>query len=162
MRGIIFLPIFLAVLIAPVFALDGWSYYREVTITNNVAQDLTDYQVNFTLDTASLIAQGKMRSDCGDIRVTLSDGQTLLPYWNETACNTNNTKIWVRIPLIPAGGTITIQVWYGNPSATSAADGYAVFDYFDNFESGFNTTNWQYISGSGSMTYTVSNGGTYS
>jgi len=153
MRGIIFLPIFLAVLIAPVFAvfaLDGWDYYREVTITNNVAQDLTDYQVNFTLDTANLIAQGKMRSDCGDIRVTLSDGQTLLPYWIEswsnTTCNRNTTKIWTKVPLIPASASTVIQVWYGNSSATSMANGGAVFEYFDDFDT-LNTTYWDSIGG---------------
>ena len=76
-----FLIAFLIALTIPVSALDGWNYYRPITITNNVAQTLTDYQISFTLDTANLITQGKMRSDCGDLRVTLSDGQTLLPYW---------------------------------------------------------------------------------
>jgi hypothetical protein len=36
-----------------------WSYYRPITVTNNVAQTLTDYQVNFTLDTAKSDRSGK-------------------------------------------------------------------------------------------------------
>jgi hypothetical protein len=119
-------------LIGVASALDGWNYYRQVTITNNVTQALTDYQVNFTLDTAALIAQGKMRSDCGDLRVTLSDGQTLLPYWIEpNTCNTNSTKIWTKVPLIPASGSTTIYVWYGNPQATSQSNASATFYYYD-------------------------------
>jgi len=121
-----------------------WSYYRPITITNNVAQDLTDYQVNFTLDTANLIAQGKMRSDCGDLRVTQSDGQTLLPYWIEpNTCNTNTTRIWTKVPSISASSSVTIYVWYGNPQATSQANGSAVFDFFDDFDDGVvDTSKW--------------------
>jgi len=160
MRGIIFLPIFLAVLIAPVFALDGWNYYREVTITNNVAQDLTDYQVNFTLDTANLIARGKMRSDCGDLRVTLSDGQTLLPYWIDPAtCNTNKTVIWTKVPSIPASSSTKIYVWYGNPIATSQANGDAVFLFFDDFSgTSLNTTKWTIARPDSWITISVSDG----
>jgi hypothetical protein len=132
----VFFIAFLIVLAAPASALDGWSYYRPITITNSLSQSLTDYQVNFTLNTANLIVQGKMRSDCGDLRVTLSDGQTLLPYWIEpNTCNTSATRIWIKIPSIPASGSVTIYVWYGNLSAASAADGSAVFVFFDDASS---------------------------
>jgi hypothetical protein len=60
-----------------------------------------------------------MRSDCGDIRFTDSDGQTQLNYWIESGCNTSSTKIWVKVPSIPANSTKTIYVYYGNSSATS-------------------------------------------
>jgi hypothetical protein len=134
-----FLIVFLVILAVPASALDGWNYYRPITITNSLSQTLTDYQISFTLDTANLIAQGKMRSDCGDLRITLSDGQTLLPYWIEpwatTACNTNNTKIWTKVPSIPASSSVTIHVWYGNPSATSQSNGSAVFVFFDDASS---------------------------
>jgi hypothetical protein len=154
-----FLIAFLVVLAVPVSALSGWNYYRPITITNGLSQTLTDYQVNFTLDTANLIAQGKMRSDCGDLRVTQSDGQTLLPYWIDPAtCNTNNTRIWIKVPSISASSSVTIYVWYGNPSATSVADGVATFDLFDDFlGTSLNTTIWATnISSGGSIT--VSNG----
>jgi len=122
---------------------------RPITITNNVAQTLTDYQVSFTLDTANLIAQGKMRSDCGDLRVTQSDGQTLLPYWIESGCNTNNTKIWTKVPSIPAGGSTTIYIWYGNPQATSVANGSATMFIYEDYSippSGFLAGNATYDS----------------
>jgi hypothetical protein len=96
----------------------GWSYRRPVTITNTQANDLTDYQVLVTVDTASLIAAGKMKDDGGDIRFTDSDGVTLLPYWVEGPINAN-TKIWVKVPSIPANGTKVIYCYYGNPNAQS-------------------------------------------
>jgi hypothetical protein len=95
-------------------------YRKPITISNS-AGALTDYQVLVTLDTASLITAGKMRSDCGDIRFTDSDGTTLLNYWLESGCNTASTRIWVKVPSIPASSTKTIYVYYGNPSATSAS-----------------------------------------
>jgi ABC-type transporter Mla MlaB component len=59
--------------------LAGWLYRRAVTIDNTQnSNTLTDYQVLVTVDTASLISAGKMRSDCGDIRFTDEDGVTLL------------------------------------------------------------------------------------
>jgi hypothetical protein len=99
--------------------LTGWSYRRPVTITNTQANDLTDYQVLVTVDTASLIAAGKMKDDGSDIRFTDSDGVTLLPYWVEGPINASNTKVWVKVPQIPANGTKTIYLYYGNPNAQS-------------------------------------------
>ena len=74
MRAGIFVIFLLLLLAVPASALEGWNYYREIFITNNVDQDLTDYQIKITLDTASLIAEGKMRSDCGDIRFADAEG----------------------------------------------------------------------------------------
>jgi hypothetical protein len=98
----------------------GYSFRRQITINNTSnSNNLTDFQVLITLDTQSLISAGKMRNDCGDIRFTDSDGQTLLNYWLESGCNTASTKIWVKVPSIPANSSKTIYVYYGNPSATS-------------------------------------------
>jgi hypothetical protein len=100
--------------------LTGWSYRRPVVIDNtNNPNTLTDYQVLVTVDTASLIQQGKMQVDCDDIRFTDSDGSTLLPYWIEGPINAANTKIWVKVPSIPASGTKVIYLYYGNPTAQS-------------------------------------------
>jgi len=118
------------ILITPVSAfLYGRAYYREITITNNINQALTDYQVVITLDTQTLISQGKMRSDCGDIRITDLNGNQL-PYWVRN-CNQTNTEIWTKIPSIPASSQTKIYLWYGNSSATSQSNGEAVFEWFD-------------------------------
>ena len=47
----------------------NWNYRKQVAITNNVSTTLYDYSMMITLDTADLISQGKMQSDCGDIRI---------------------------------------------------------------------------------------------
>jgi len=147
--------LFITLIITPVAALDNWVYYRQITIKNSVAQNLTDYQIAFTLDTADLIAQGKMRSDCGDLRVTLGDGKTLLPYWIEpNTCNTGSTKIWAKVPSIPANSTITILLWYGNPQAASAANASAVFVHYNDWESG-TLEGWNILNGGGSGTANV-------
>jgi len=112
-------------------ALEGWNFSRDVTITNNLNQDLTNYQIKITLNTAELISKGKMRSDCGDILFTDSNGN-LLNYWiRPETCNTSSTEIWVKVSSIPALGTVKITMWYGNPSATSLSNGEAVFEWFD-------------------------------
>ncbi|MEM4584643.1 MAG: DUF2341 domain-containing protein [Ignisphaera sp.] len=102
--------------------LSGWLYRIPITITERSGNTLTDYQVLVTLDTVSLISQGKMRNDCGDIRFTDSDGITLLNYWIESGCNSANTRIWVKVPNIPANSNKTIYLYYGNPSATSMSN----------------------------------------
>jgi alpha-tubulin suppressor-like RCC1 family protein len=106
--------------------LSGWSYRKPITISNS-GSALTDYQVLVIIDTANLITGGKMRSDCGDIRFTDSDGTTLLNYWLESGCNSASTKLWVKVPSIPARSTKTIYVYYGNPSATSQSNGTNTF-----------------------------------
>jgi hypothetical protein len=77
-----------------------WQYRKAITISNiGNPNTLTDYQVLIQIDTASLILGGRMRGDCGDIRFTDSDGQTLLSYWIEGGCNTTSTRIWVKVPI---------------------------------------------------------------
>ncbi|MGC9149598.1 MAG: DUF2341 domain-containing protein [Candidatus Micrarchaeia archaeon] len=110
--------------------LTTWKYRRPITIDNTQnSNTLSNYQVLVTLDTASLISAGKLRSDCGDIRFTDSDAQTLLSYWIGSGCNTASTQIWVKVPSIPASSTKTIYVYYGNPSATSASNAAQVFEW---------------------------------
>ncbi len=101
----------------------GWSYRRQITISNtSTSNTLRDYQVLITLDTASLISTGKMQNNGADIRFTDSDGTTLLSYWIESGINTPSTKIWVKVPNIPASSTKTIYRYYGNPSAASISN----------------------------------------
>ncbi len=122
--------------------LSGWTYRRPITINNSSNSNaLTDYQVLITLDTQSLISAGKMRSDGGDIRFTDSDGSTLLNYWIESGINTTSTRIWVKVPSIPASSTKTIYVYYGNPSATSVSNGKATFVIYDDFNDNSIDTN---------------------
>jgi len=125
-------------------------YMRPVIIDNTQNSNaLSNYQIQVILDTASLISAGKMRSDCGDIRFMDSDGATQLNYWVESdICNTSSTRIWVNVPSIPASSKKTILLYYGNPYLTSASNGKATFDFFDDFIS-LDTSVWNALTGSG-------------
>ena len=139
----------------------SFNYRRAVTIDNSSnASTLTDYQVSITLDTASLIAAGKMQSDCDDIRFTDSNN-TELSYWIESGCNTTSTKIWIKVPSIPANATSTIYLYYGNDNVSSASNGDNTFEFFDDFEDG-TENKWDDVDGGWSVTNTDSYKGSYS
>jgi len=119
----------------------SWRYRVPIYITENSGKNLVNYTIKLIVDTQTPISQGKMRSDCGDIRFVSQDGSTKLPYWIESGINTPSTVIWVKIPLIPASGTIVIYMYYGNPSATSESDKNAVGIVSDDFE-GWSPEDW--------------------
>jgi len=103
-----------------------WKYRKEITVEEKSNQTLTDYQVEVHVDTASLISSGWMNSDCSDIRFTWlneSSGEEVeVPYWIYKGCNTNDTFIFVKVPEIPALGTVTLYMYYGNPDASPASN----------------------------------------
>lgn len=104
----------------------SYSFRQRVPVGNSSGENKTDFQVKITLDTASLIASGKLQSDCQDIRVTDINGK-VLPYWIEpNTCDTTETLVWTKAPKISTSGT-DLYVYYGNPSASSTADTQKVF-----------------------------------
>jgi len=127
--------------------LSDWSYRKAIEVSNTGSQDLYNFQLNLTLDTKTLIAAGKMRADCADLRFADEDGTDLLGYWIESGCNTTSTFIWVRVPFIPASQKINIYAYYGNPEATSTSSGEQVFSLFDDFNSNTIGTTWQVYDG---------------
>jgi len=122
----------------------SWKYRTPINITEQSGNTLTDYQVKLTIDTASLISEGKMNSDCSDIRFTYYDGSTEqeIPYWIETCGSAEDSIIWVKVPEIPANGQATIYMYYGNPSASSESNGTTVFDFFDDFDDNVENSYW--------------------
>jgi len=113
--------------------LSGWSYRRPITIHENSGNKLTDYQVRIVLNSSNFDFS---KSDGSDVRFTDSDGLTLLDYWIEKWDSVSEEAIiWVKVPDIPASGTKTIYMYYGNPSASSLSNGSAVFEFFDDLES---------------------------
>lgn len=118
----------------PPSPISGWTYVDIIQIDNtNNTNALIDYQISTTIDTASLISQGKMQSDGRDIRCVDSDGITILNYWIEKGINTTSTKIWVKVPSIPASSKKSIYLEYGNPAASPVSNGDNTFDFFDDF-----------------------------
>lgn len=103
---------------------ESYSYRKAITVDNTSGSDLTDFQVTFDIGTSALIAQGKMQTDCDDIRITDQNGK-LLPHWIEEGnlgCNSpdGDTKVWVKAPSLPTSGA-TLFVYYGNTIATNVS-----------------------------------------
>ena len=116
-----------------------YAYKVPVTITNNVAQQLYNYQVKLTLDTRGL----SQAASCNDMRFAETNG-TNVSYWveNPATCNTASTTVWIKTSL-SASAAKTIYFYYGNASASSASDGNSVFELFDDFNgSSVDTNKW--------------------
>lgn len=124
---IVFSSIFLLSSISSYSQLTGWLYKNYIHIQENSGNTKTNYQVLFTLNTQTLIAQGKMKARGEDIRVASNcDGSGLLNFWIEDTgvdtINTANTNIWVKVPSIPASGLITIYLFYGKSNAVTSSN----------------------------------------
>lgn len=83
---------------------------------NNVSG--TNFQIPVIFDSQSLIAAGKMKSNCSDLRFGNCDLSTRYNYWIESGINTATTKVWVMIPSLPALGTAAFFMHYDNDAGT--------------------------------------------
>ena len=94
---------------------DGdWTYRVPVDILSPCGVEEIDYQVQITLDSSFDFSHAL--SDGSDIRVTDSDGITLIPFWIELwDSGTQAASIWIKVPVIPDDGT-TVYIYYGNPT----------------------------------------------
>ena len=117
----------------------SWSNRKPVNITENTGSDLTDYQINFTVNTSGLIAENKLNDNCSDLRFT-DNNSNELGYWIESGCNTSSTNVWIRNNFIASVDNI-VYMYYGNSLANDNSDTDNVFYLYDDFESGLDTTN---------------------
>jgi hypothetical protein len=118
--------------------LSGWKV--PVTVKNSSGADLYDHQVLVQLDTATLVTEGSLRSDCSDIGFYDDYGE--LDFWLEDGCNTASARFWVRAAYVPKGSS-TITLYYGHGGRTKATDGHAAFVFFDDFEDGVVSQYWE-------------------
>ena len=111
----------------------AWGYRTQIVVANPAGSSLSNFQVQVALNGSFNFAQAK--SDGSDVRVTASDGVTSIPFWIESWNASNASAIlWVQVPSIPSTGT-TVYLYYGNPAASSASNGNATFNFFDDFQS---------------------------
>lgn len=111
----------------------SWEYRKPINVTEQSGNDLNNFQVELSLDTATPISEGKMQSDCADLRFVESGSE--IDYWIESGCDTATTQVWIEISSLKAGNKQKIYMYYGNSSASAGSDGDATFNYFENFES---------------------------
>ena len=134
----------------------SWQYYKEITVNENSGNTLTDYQVLVELSGSNFPTNALY--DGADVRFTDANGNEL-SYWIESwDYSGKNTKIWVKVQTISAHGTETIQMYYGNPSASKSSNGESTFEFFDDFEDDdIDFTKWT-IEKEGSINYNINNG----
>uniref|UniRef100_A0A061RIZ3 Btb poz domain containing protein n=1 Tax=Tetraselmis sp. GSL018 TaxID=582737 RepID=A0A061RIZ3_9CHLO len=91
---------------------ENWVYRTTVTVHN-----LPSHAVRIDVDTRLLIAQGKMRDDCGDVMFKAQSASEWedpsIPYWIDPyyRCDTPSTAFWLAPP------SADLYMFYGNPRA---------------------------------------------
>lgn len=109
--------------------LEDFQYRKQIVIDNTGGQEsFENFQLLITLDTAALIGEAKLQTNCQDIRLTDSDETSLLSHWLETGCNTEETKIWVKVPQLSARLTKNLYFYYGNSGAQDLSDFYKTME----------------------------------
>lgn len=125
--------------------LAGWQY-RKKHVVNGAVGAGTGYQVKlvvhygFGADSSEHVyLYQKCRSDFGDVRVTLSDGETVVAGegsgWRESKVDSDQALIWVKVP-DSLESNVTIYIYYGHADAVWADSGSETFWLFDDFEDG--------------------------
>jgi hypothetical protein len=128
---------------------DAWEYRTPVNVSENSGERLENYSVKVSLDTADLVSNGLMQSDCSDLRVA-GDSEKR-GYWVASGCNTGSTEVWFRTD-VDAGVTERLYVYYGNPEASGRSDPEDVFLLYDGFEDGvLNSSKWKIKAEEGSI-----------
>ncbi len=107
--------------------LTNWQFATTVDVTENRGQADSNYQVPITLNTADLIAQGKLQSNGADLRFAMDcSGLNLMDYYFETPIGllptATEAKVWVRFPFLAAGSSNTIYMFSGNPAAAAGSN----------------------------------------
>ena len=125
---------------------DSWSYRQAINITNNINQNLTNFQIQINLNSSNVGTNFNWTEDENATRFTYynatNDTETELYYWVEQwNSTTEEAKIWVNVTLIPGNATdvgsgngiAVICLYYGNPSIESESNATNVFNFFDGF-----------------------------
>jgi len=105
----------------------AWTRRAQLVLNNSgQAETLANFQVLVTL-TPARFSYADAKVDGSDLRFTDASG-VLIPHEIETWTPGGTSYVWVRVPAIAANSASGyIHLYYGNPSATSTADGAAVW-----------------------------------
>lgn len=122
--------------------LSGFTARRQIYIKGSTAGSLFNHQVPIKVGESKKSAapcdvklNGGILSGFADIRFTLPDGETALPYYLESVTGkapNRTASFWVRIPEIPIDG-LPIYMYHGKALAADLSSPEKVFDFFDDF-----------------------------
>jgi hypothetical protein len=122
---------------------NAWNFVRTITATvgaNAPFNGYNGYSVSVTgFDTAALVAAGKMRADCNDLRIARFAANAWTQLDRQVInCNTVNTTIWFKLQADVAalGSDTSYSMFYGNANAGAPpANLRNVYLYYDDFDS---------------------------
>lgn len=109
---------------AAAFTVANWSYRRSISLdAQKAASSLSQYQVALELDPSTFV-YAHAASGGTDLRfsTSASPGASSLPHWVESWDSSGKSKIWVRVPSLPAGTITTIYMFYGMTGAANLSD----------------------------------------
>ena len=117
----------------PIWDTTGWTKYKEINITNNVASDISNFQVLLNVTHAA-----SMQADFDDLRfiwVNNSDStdERELNYFIENKVDSDYADVWINNTFITASSSVIVKMYYGNPGVSSLSNGSLVFNFFDDF-----------------------------
>jgi hypothetical protein len=149
-------------------AMPGWSWEADLAVGNSGAATLpTGYTVGFTVNTAGLIAQGRMRSDCADLRVAFAGATEIELDRLVESCNSSGTVVRFRTQAdIAAGASDTrYRMYFGNTGGTNPpANPSFVYAFYDDFQDGDSSGwtakgTWGVVNDGGNYVYRYTGGG---
>lgn len=133
----------------------SFQQYKNYTI--ETTGELLNYQFNITVDTATLISEGKLNADCSNSKFAYYNSTTAnfteIPMYlsnltggltgEDNGCNDASTVYWGLAENITSDNLTVIGHFYNGPIMNSVSDGRTVFIIFDDYlGSSVNTTQW--------------------
>ncbi len=121
----------------------GWQYYQSVTLSvTGVTAAETNYPLLVKLTSSNSSVWANCNSSGTDIQFSDPTGVTAYPfqraYWNY---GTSTAEFWVLVPAVNSSPTATtFRMYYGNPGATDASSGSAVFQTSNNYQAVWHLT----------------------
>jgi hypothetical protein len=153
-KKIFIFSLFVLLLLAPSVSAAWWNSSWSYRVDNAIPNGARPYQISLNLSNATgtnnattIFCNGKCNVNFSDVRFTL-DNTTSLPYWIE---NNTTGRVWVNVT---TNGTV--NMYYGNPSATSTSNITDTFLFGDVFDTNrWTTTGTQVSIANSSIEYTL-------
>lgn len=131
---------------------NGWGHSVEVTLDGNgLSSDKSGHPVRIDIPSSSNI-HNYAASDGSDLRFASTQQNAAptsfdVPYWIENWDPSGQSRVWIRVPSVPAGTTSSVYMYFDNSKASSNSKFSSVFkDVYrssqDTTMSGTETYDW--------------------
>lgn len=100
--------------------MENWGHRRRISL-NWIGTNVSDAPIMVKLN-PSLVNYSDFNGDGSDIRFFDSDNATVLNYEVDVWNPAGESVLWVRVPVVDSSGGDGFWMYYGNTSATSAAN----------------------------------------